>query len=80
MSSARKKKRSICSIHDEIEEIASDLEEILSPFLCKEHISQLNKIQDLAIEAKCAGERMEDRLKAYKDSIEALSFKRIKKK
>lgn len=74
-----KKKRYICSIHDEIREIAEDLEELLSDFLSKEPLNKIKRIQELADEAKEAGQHMEDRLKDYKHSIEAMGFQRKKK-
>jgi ElaB/YqjD/DUF883 family membrane-anchored ribosome-binding protein len=80
MSPPKKGKRYICSIHDEIEEIASSLEEMLGSFLSKEPLEMLKKIQLLTQEAKEAGQSMEDRLKEYKHTIESIGFQRKKGK
>jgi len=76
MSPPKKKQRYICSIHDEIREVAEDLETLLSDFLSKEPVEKLQRIQELAEEAREAGERMEARLLDYKHTIEGLGFKR----
>jgi len=76
MTPPRKGKRYICSIHDEIGEIARDLEIELSEILADGIIDKLQRIQHLVEEAKVAGQAMEDKLREYKVSVELIGLKK----
>jgi hypothetical protein len=80
----------ICSTHDEIIRKSSeilnlhrrinneDCEDLMSRL--EDALSLASDIYDLANDAKKCGQRMEDRLKDYRSSIESLGFTRNEKK
>jgi hypothetical protein len=72
----------ICTLISEIVELTGDIEkETYKVALKRENIKkyeELIKSKALAIKAKAT--RMEERLKLYKKGIEALGFKRVKKR
>ena len=79
----RKSKRRICDVHDEMCEIALDVEAEIDDLIPlkkdKRHIiNKLHKIIADSKEAKQYGQDMEDRLKVYRNSIENIGFKRKK--
>lgn len=72
--------RNICDIHDEIMKKSNkigrlksgDYEDINS--LMEEFQDFANEVYSLAYDAKEAGQKMENRLKDYRQSIEGLGF------
>jgi len=79
----RKSKRTICDIHDEIFEIALDIEAAIDDLIPlkrerKTLQKQIRLIMACSKEAKHSGQCMEDRLTQYKSGIESLGFKRKK--
>ena len=66
------RKRYLCSIHDEISEIASDLEDTLGSYLSQETLAKLKRIKTLVKEANDAGRCMEDKLRENKKTIRSL--------
>jgi len=82
---AKKKKRIICNIHDEIMIIAEQINNMdiadyrsEATFL-RSLRAKVKKIDKLAEEAKERGQAMEDRLYEYFEAIEGLGFTRDKK-
>jgi hypothetical protein len=74
------KNRLICSVHDDVIEIAEDIMELLEDDKIKKRsiLSKLKKIISYTEDAKEKGQRMEKRLDRYKYGIENLGFKRDK--
>jgi len=77
------KKRPICDVHNDICELAldvmADVDDQISLQKDKRHIfKKLQKILDNAQEALQYGQKMEDRLMEYKNTIEDIGFKRKK--
>jgi hypothetical protein len=80
-----KKRRAICNVHFEIDDLIHDIRQlkpILSYDTLKDYETKLNeilvKMKILVIEATEAGQAMEDRLKEYRLAIEDLGFARDK--
>ena len=78
-----KKKRLICDVHDEIKELALDVESSIDDLLSlkkdkKDLFKALRLIMKDADEAKQYGQDMEDRLSQYKSTVESLGFSRKK--
>ena len=73
-----KRKRLICTVHDEIYDFAEEIEEL--DFSDRNHKRKLKslakRIKKDASEAKDYGQSMENRLSEYRDAIEELGFKR----
>lgn len=67
------KKQLICTHHDNIVQLCSEASLLTDN---KELQIMLRKIECAAIDAKKIGQRMEDRLREYHDTIESLGFKR----
>lgn len=73
----------ICSLVAEIVELAEDVskELTLGGLVSKNYIERRQYlIKDKALTIKDKAQRMEDRLKIYRKSIEAIGFKRVKRK
>ena len=70
----------ICSLIGEIIELTNsiDREKCMTHFSCIEDYKELIKSKALTIKEKA--QKMENRLKLYRGSIEDLGFKRVKKK
>ena len=75
-----RRKRNICEVHDEIRELAIELERDLSGNVTKKSIRMLKRIQQIAEEARDYGQSMENRLNEYKDGIEGIGFNRNKRR
>jgi len=76
-------KRMICDVHDEIQELALDVEAAIDDMIPLKKDKQpiiklLRRIIADAKEAKEYGQSMEDRLSDYKSNIESLGFQRKK--
>lgn len=71
----------ICHINEIIQDMIVEItEELFNTDLDKAKIYKLLKeTYALSQQAKYCGERMENRLRVYKEGIENLGFKRIKK-
>ncbi len=71
----------ICHINEIMQDMIIEIrEELFNTDLDKGKIYKLLKeIYELSQQAKYCGERMENRLRVYKEGIENLGFKRIKK-
>jgi hypothetical protein len=76
-------KRNICDLHDEIYDLAKQINnlkvrnyETIEDALADTQ-SMADDILTLAVNAKDAGIRMENRLSEYKSAIESLGFYRI---
>ena len=71
----------ICTNHNQALKLLNKLSSKLSNVNENEKLLDIvNEIIDNIIEAKRSGKRMESRLYDYKDSIEKLGFKRVRKK
>ncbi len=70
----------ICHINEIMQDMIIEIrEELFNTDLDKGKIYKLLKeIYELSQQAKYCGERMENRLRVYKEGIESLGFKRIK--
>ena len=70
----------ICHINEIMQDMIIEIrEELFNTDLDKGKIYKLLKeIYELSQQAKYCGERMENRLRVYKEGIENLGFKRIK--
>lgn len=71
------KKQLICSHHDNIIHWCSELSLLVEDN--KEILDKIHKIECAVTDAKNIGQKMEDRLREYKDTIESLGFKRRKR-
>ena len=78
-SMSRKDNRLICYLHDDIinlcEEMINNIDEKKSPSIIKQKI---NRVSKYAERAKDKGQKMEDRLTKYRESLENLGFMRDK--
>lgn len=86
------KKRAICNIHDDIDNLIDDLYRLkLTDYVSRDKLESreendfeydmdrlLSQMKDLIKEAIDRGQAMEDRLISYKTTIESLGFKRDK--
>jgi len=70
------KKRPICFIHDEIEELIGDV----MPMVKGKSIQKLRRMLKLTVQAREAGQNMENRLNDYRDAVEKLGFRRVRVK
>jgi len=68
----------ICHIHNIIQDKCAELVNI-DDFNKDKVLELANDILELSFIAEDMGQRMENRLREYKESIEALGFERIKK-
>ena len=76
----KRKKKTLCDIHDEIESICKEIQQIdkNSPHFNRQVKSRIEKIKALSDSAKFYGKRMEHRLQEYYDGIVSLGFLRTK--
>jgi len=73
------KKQSICTTHRQIDDLIDDLAELKVIFNDKEALVDiLTKMRVLLLQAMESGQKMEDRLTAYRLMIEDLGFIRDK--
>ena len=76
-----RRKRLICTVHDEIFQCAEELRYLDYSKSVKTQVARIAKrIQKDAMEAKEYGQSMENRLDEYKVAIEDIGFKRKKNK
>jgi hypothetical protein len=69
------KKQSICSLHSQLDDYISDIEELSLVFDDKKAlVDLLAKMRVLLLQAMESGQKMEDRLTAYRLAIEDLGF------
>ena len=73
----KRKKRLICSVHDDILLYCDELDDYLTNKNAQKIVDKIRKATE---EARGYGKSMEDRLHRYKSDIEGLGFKRQKKK
>ena len=78
------RRRKICSNHDDIMELVSEIEELIDKMntsnksIISKIKSRLRKIDKTTMYAKESGQSMENRLSDYRNRIEELGFKRIR--
>jgi len=74
------KKRLICTVHDEIDELCDELDSLDVCEKLKKKIEKISaKIRKDAAEAKEYGQSMEARLYEYKGAVDSIGFTRKKK-
>ena len=78
---ARKEQRLICTAHGELGDLIGELEKLDTPSGFKRKVKRiLKRMYEVVDEVTEYGQRMEDRLYDYHDTITSLGFKRTKKK
>jgi len=76
---ARKKRIPICSMHDDIIRFCGQIEKLDfgdNKMLKRRVMALVKKIEEKTKKSKTAGQKMEDRLGEYFDSITSLGFSR----
>jgi len=73
------KRRAICNVHSDIDDLIDDLLELNPLSLDVNKVNEIAiKMRVLIFEAMESGQVMEDRLKKYREAIEGLGFIRDK--